>query len=182
MQVEAALADGKHCGVTIEMDNDWRIQTNYAQDQVVLHLQAVLPNSDKELLYLFAASDPRHGAVTPLPPLASELLLYAPLVPLLKRPNNGFQALSWANWEAVVAEVGDVMPTSAGDSQALVNEDTADVSDDLGSDASVDAMSDADSLQPHNNNNDIQSDVSEDLSEDAEDISDFDDDDGGASN
>jgi len=101
MQVDAALSNGESRSVAIEMTPEWLVKAHVGERVVVLALQAVLPSVSTGLVYLFAASAPGDDIVSwvePLPPAASELLLYAPLVPLVKC-QAGFQALSWAAWK-----------------------------------------------------------------------------------
>lgn len=122
MQVDAMLADGKRCKATVHMFPDWSIVAKWLDQEAQLQLQAVMPSTYGDILYLFAATQPCHGVVMPLPPLASELLIYAPLVPLLKRA-DGFQAITWTSWDALISDLGDVMQASAGDSLTLLGGD-----------------------------------------------------------
>jgi len=108
MLVDAAMANGERAALQIQMTPDWRIQAaapggGGAAEE--LTLQAVLPSVAVGLIYLFAASQPGDQAdplVWPLPTAAGELLLYAPLVPLLKC-SEGFQALAWSCWKEITA-------------------------------------------------------------------------------
>ena len=141
MNVEAALSAGELLPVAVHMQADWTLRCclegGASAAPELLQLQAVLPCSG-ELLYLFAPDeDVGLGVAGPLPPLASELLVYAPLVPLVKRP-EGFQGLSRRSWEDMTSACAlqdSIMQVSAGDSLALVGEeaelDDFEASDDL---------------------------------------------------
>jgi hypothetical protein len=108
MLVDAAMANGERAALQIQMTPDWRIQAaapGGSGAAAELTLQAVLPSVAVGLIYLFAASQPGGEVdplVWPLPTAASELLLYAPLVPLLKC-SEGFQALAWSCWKEITA-------------------------------------------------------------------------------
>ena len=106
MQVDAAMSNGERKLIKIDMNPDWIIQASLGDRSVNLALQAVLPSVSTGLIYLFASSAPlddgEFALVSPLPSAASELLLYAPLVALIKCP-EGFQALAWSAWKEITA-------------------------------------------------------------------------------
>lgn len=107
MQVDAAMSNGERCSLKIDMTPEWCIHAEApGAGKVELALQAVLPSVTLGLIYLFAASEPLLGMAdplaSPLPSAATELLLYAPLVPLLKC-TQGFQALTWTSWKELTA-------------------------------------------------------------------------------
>jgi len=124
MQVTAALSNGQKKMATIEMAPNWSIEAHLEGEQpVLLELQAVLPSISTGLIYFFTSSKPLYGldeasVVGPLPHAANELLLYAPLVALVKRA-EGFQALSWSAWRELTSASTALdfgMASSVGDS------------------------------------------------------------------
>jgi hypothetical protein len=126
MESFVALGAGGWAQAAVEMTDSWVVTARLdGTTSYRLQLQAVLPCSG-ELLYLFAADgDVGLGAAAPLPQLASELLVYAPLLPLLKRP-GGFQGLSRSAWQELTSaekSVASFMQVSAGDSLAVVGEE-----------------------------------------------------------
>lgn len=141
MHVHAAFADGELLPVAVDMQADWTlrccVEGGNEGKAPELQLQAVLPCSG-ELLYLFCPDDDvGFGVAGPMPPLAAELLVYAPVVPLVKCP-QGFQGLSRRSWEDMTSASAlqdSVMQVSAGDSLALVGDDAElddlEASDDL---------------------------------------------------
>ena len=84
----------------IDLLQDWSINTPLG----TLSLQAIVPSISTGLLYLFARSSPLEGMEIPwveaLPAAATELMLYAPLVVLIKCPES-FRALSWNAWKEI---------------------------------------------------------------------------------
>lgn len=120
MQVTAVLA-GEVRPASVSMCPDWTLLCRLGTEEreLKLVLQALLPCSG-HLLYLFApdVEVPGLSAASPLPPLASELLIYSPLVPLLRHP-EGFEVMSRRAWEDMTAArlpQDSVMQVSAGDS------------------------------------------------------------------
>lgn len=133
MNVDAATANGERRNISVVMTADWCLRTS----DVDLPLQAVLPSISLGLVYLFAPSKQLEGDVQPLPAAAAELLLYAPLVALVKCP-QGFQSLSWSAWRdltssACLQDFG--MPSSmatslnAGVEEDLETQSLASISD-----------------------------------------------------
>ena len=101
MQVDAVMSSGERAQLQVQMTPNWSILTSYDGAQLELFLQAIMPSISAGLIYLFGPSDARFGVVDALPAAATELLLFAPLVPLLKCP-EGFQVMSWSAWKDVV--------------------------------------------------------------------------------
>lgn len=164
MRVVAALSEGRRLELdVVEMTPDWTLRAAApGRGDLTLHLQAVLP-CEGDLLYLFAPDELLFcGAAAPLPPLAAELLLYAPLVALARRP-EGLQALSWTAWEALVArDRGEAMQVSAADSLVVPSEEVDDGADLEGSERTAsDAETEEDEPEEEE-----PSDVEEELSED----------------
>lgn len=129
MQVDAVIGNGERRLLDIEMSPDWTIQTVFEGESLKLVLQAITPSISAGLIYLFANSDPCCGVAEPLPAAASELLLFAPLVPLVKCP-QGFQALSWTAWKEVTSSTcfqDFGMPSSMASSLPGMGEDEIDV-------------------------------------------------------
>lgn len=102
MQVDAIMSCGERTQLQVQMTPNWSVLTTYDGAQLELFLQAVMPSISAGLIYLFGPSDARFGAVDALPAAAAELLLFAPLVPLLKCP-EGFQVMSWSAWKDVAS-------------------------------------------------------------------------------
>lgn len=128
MQVDAVISNGERKLLNIDMSPDWTITTVFEGEPQRLVLQAVIPSICTGLIYLFANSNPSIGVAEPLPSAASELLLFAPLVPLLKCP-EGFQALSWSAWKDVTSSTcfqDFGMPASMASSALGVGDDELD--------------------------------------------------------
>jgi hypothetical protein len=129
MQVDAVVSNGERRLIDIDMSPDWTIRTVFEGESFELVLQAITPSISTGLIYLFANSKPLRGVAEPLPAAASELLLFAPLVPLLKCP-EGFQALSWNAWKEVTSSTcfqDFGMPSSMASSLPGLGEDDMDV-------------------------------------------------------
>jgi hypothetical protein len=139
MQVDAIMSSGNRAQLQVQMTPSWSVLTSYDGVQLELFLQAIMPSISAGLIYLFAPSDARFGAVDALPAAAVELLLFAPLVPLLKCP-EGFQIMSWSAWKDVALSTcfqDFGMPSSMVSSAAALEDD-----EDLDS-ASLDSYSNA---------------------------------------
>lgn len=125
MQVDAVISNGERKLLTIDMSPDWTISTTFEGESLKLVLQAIIPSISTGLIYLFANSKAFSGIAEPLPAAASELLLFSPLVPLLKCP-EGFQALSWTAWKEVTSSTcfqDFGMPSSMASSLPGLGED-----------------------------------------------------------
>ena len=139
MQVDAVIWNGERRLLDIEMSPDWTIRTVFEGEALKLVLQAITPSISAGLIYLFANSQSDCGVAEPLPAAASELLLFAPLVPLVKCP-EGFQALSWTAWKEVTSSTcfqDFGMPASMASSLPGMGEEEMDV-------VSVDSVSNLD--------------------------------------
>lgn len=106
MQVDAIMSGGERAQLQVQMTPHWTMLANHDGAQVELALQAIVPSISAGLIYLYGASDARFGAVDALsmPAAAAELLLFAPLVPLLKC-QEGFQVMAWSAWKDVASSV-----------------------------------------------------------------------------
>ena len=109
---DAILSDGGHCQLSIAMRGDWSMEATLADSSrnIELRLQAVVPDAENGLLFLYAPADPvlelTPGIMAgPLPANASELLLYAPTV-ALRKCEQGFMLLSWQVWKDIAAAPG----------------------------------------------------------------------------
>jgi hypothetical protein len=125
MQVDAVMSSGERAQLQVQMTPKWSILTTYEGVELELYLQAIVPSISAGLIYLFGAPDARLGAVEALPEAAAELLLFAPLVPLLKCP-EGFQVISWSAWKEVASSAcfqDFGMPSSMVSSAAAPDED-----------------------------------------------------------
>lgn len=139
MRVDAVICNGERRLLDIDMSPDWTIRTDFEGEALKLVLQAITPSISAGLIYLFANSQPDCGVAEPLPAAASELLLFAPLVPLVKCP-EGFQALSWTAWKEVTSSTcfqDFGMPVSMASSLPGMGEEDMDV-------ASADSISNLD--------------------------------------
>jgi len=136
MQVDAVISNGERRLLDIEMSPDWTIHVVFEGESLKLVLQAITPSISTGLIYLFANTKPSCGLAEPLPAAASELLLFAPLIPLLKC-QEGFQALSWTAWKEVTSSTcfqDFGMPSSMASSLPGLGEDDIDA-------ASIDSAS-----------------------------------------
>ena len=154
----AVDAHGGSHPATISMDSSWAVEafdTPTAQSLGPLALTCAFPWGG-DAIYLFSSLARDRPPLETSPPPVAELLLFPPVVPLRWQP-DGFQAITAAEWEAlVVTELADRPATCAsaplrlpGDGPTWDDEEpgTTDEDDD---DASMDSSSEEDEPQePH---------------------------------
>lgn len=124
---EAILADGNHVKAIVTMRPNWSMTACVEDATLELQLQAVIPDTDNGLIFLYAPSEPQARyspavAASPLPANATELLLYAPTIALRKN-DKGFCMLSWQVWKeftqapgreyGVLSSIAESCPLSA---------------------------------------------------------------------
>jgi hypothetical protein len=131
MEVNAVLSNGGSKALHIEMSCDWFITSHFGDRPVQLSVQCVLPSISTGLIYLFANSEmsAESRPACPLPWAASELLLFEPVVALVKCA-EGFQALSWNAWKELTTStcLQDFgMPSSMTTSLNVMGEDEVDL-------------------------------------------------------
>lgn len=98
---------------SISMSSSWDIQA-FSEGQAIanLSLSCAFPWG-QDAIYLFSSLGREEAPLETLPSPVSEVLLFAPVVPL-KWQQGGFQALNPTEWEALVlTELADRPPTCA---------------------------------------------------------------------
>jgi hypothetical protein len=99
----AVDADGATYAATISMDSSWAVEA-FLKDEMsslgALALACAFPWGG-DAIYLFSSLARDRPPLETSPPPVAELLLFPPVVPLRWQP-GGFQAISAAEWEALV--------------------------------------------------------------------------------
>jgi hypothetical protein len=134
----AAVKDG-----TFTVDEDWKLRL-WADDEPLvtreLYCAGVMaPVSSGKLLYLFSAPpsrDVEQVAALRLPPSCREMLLFSPVVPLLKTA-RGFQAVTGDEWTELTARDMPLSVENTCNASTLGSRPAEDGDDESGSSRSI---------------------------------------------